>query len=463
MEADRRGEGREPGRDLRPALIAGLLAALSRWALLLRDQTATGYDAWYYVLQVRSILAGQRLFDDDSLVFWFLAAMGRATGDVLLGDELSATLFAAAAAALGTACAQRLGGLPGAALGGAVLVAATGHLSLSAEFLKNAAGLVALCGTALALADRRWGWAVAAALLAVGLHKLSGVLALALLLTVGVVELARRSRRAALLAGLAGTGVAVLVALAGALRVVDLQRLVGVAQGSGRWHRLVHSSLEGPELVELALVHASPLLVPLAIARGADRALVLGLGLLAVVCAAPGLPFSFDATAWRLLCMGFLPLALLLAACRPPSWLAAPLAVLALVATPGNVAAHARRSPDYAAWTEVLPLIRAEVPEGGRLVAHRGLCGFLWAEGGIRCENFEPDGDPAEVWRVAFGFSPQRLAPYGGAVQLLPSYVLVPEPVWRDFRAAEGDRWSLLRDPRNPHEPRPAFVYRSGE
>ncbi|MCA9492466.1 MAG: hypothetical protein KC621_21180, partial [Myxococcales bacterium] len=444
------------------ALFAGLLSALSRWALLLRDTTASGYDAWYYVLQVRSILAGERLFDDDSLVFWFLAAMGRATGDVVLGDELSATLFAAGAATLGTACAHRLGGPPGAAIAGAVLVAATGHLSLSAEFLKNAAGLVALCGTALALADRRWAWAIVATLLAVGLHKLSGVLALGLLLTVGVVDLGRRSRRAALSAGVAGGGLAVLVALAGAMRVVDLQRLIGVAEGGGRWQRLLHSSLEGPELVELALVHASPLLVPVALMRGADRAMVVGLGALALVCAAPGLPFSFDATAWRLLCMGFLPLALLLAACRPPARLAAPLALLVLLATPGNVAAHARRSPDYAAWLEVLPTIRAQVPEGGRLVAHRGLCGFLWAEGGIRCENFEPDGDPEQVWRVAFGFSPERLAPYGEAVQLLPSYVLVPEPVWRAFREAEAGRWSLLRDPRNPHQPRPAFVYRSG-
>lgn len=442
--------------------IAGLLGAASRWALLLRDATATGYDAWYYVLQVRSIQAGSPLFDDDSLVFPVLAVAARLTGDAVRGDEVCATLFAGLAAALAAEAGRRLGGLGGAALAGSIVVASTGHLSLSAEFLKNAAGAVALCAVVAASADRRWGRAVMAALLAAGLHKLCGLLASTLLVTVGVAELSRRSSRAAAVAALAGGGAAALVAVAGALRWVDLERVAGVASdGPGRWQRLAGSSLEPSELAELALVHLAPLLAPVAWARGADRSVVAGLAVVAVICTAPGLPFGFDDTAWRLLCMGFLPLALLLAAVRPPLVVAAPAALGILLVTPGNVAAHARRTPDYAAWAEVLPLIRATVPPSGRLVAHRGLCGFLWAEGGVRCENFEPDGDPSDAWRVAYGFSPERLAPWGDAVPLLPAYVLIHEPAWRAFREAERGRWSLLEDPRNPHEPRPPWVYRA--
>ena len=41
-------------------------------------------------------------------------------------------------------------------------------------------------------------------------------------------------------------------------------------------------------------------------------------------------------------------------------------------------------------------------------------------------------------------------------------YPLVWEPHWQRFVAAEEDRFLLIRDPRNPFRPRPAFVYGPG-
>ena len=113
----------------------------------------------------------------------------------------------------------------------------------------------------------------------------------------------------------------------------------------------------------------------------------------------------------------------------------------------------------------MLPTIQAQLPDGARLIAHRGLCGFLWARGGMPCENFQPQGaDLSGYWRVTYGFSAARLS---GAqtppTPLLPGYVLLHEPDWQAFTAGEGARFSLIRNPRNPHKPRPDFVYGPGE
>ena len=53
----------------------------------------------------------------------------------------------------------------------------------------------------------------------------------------------------------------------------------------------------------------------------------------------------------------------------------------------------------------------------------------------------------------------QRLDAFCDTVPLLAGYTLVSETCWQAFRADHVDRFSLLKDPRNPFEPRPAFVY----
>jgi hypothetical protein len=246
------------------------------------------------------------------------------------------------------------------------------------------------------------------------------------------------------------------VLAAGTLRGVDLLRGLDVVP-MDRWARIRASSLTIGERLEVAAVHSTMLWAAVAAWRGAPQRVWVPLAALGVLVAAPGLPFSFEALSWRLICMGFLPLSLLWAACRP-GWWAAPMVALALLQAPTTLRAHDRRSPDYDAWREVLPTLLASVPPDARLVAHRGLCGFLWAESGLPCENFEPEGDGTGVWRVAYGVGPAPLEAYGG-IALLPGYVLLAEPEWRRFRSGEGAVRSMVRDPRNPYQPRPPWVY----
>ena len=441
---------------------AAAAAAGSRWWLLGIDGDALGFDVWYYVLQVRSLQAGADLFHDDSWAFVVLRAAAWLCGDVVQGNELVATVCSALVAAALALAGHRLGGRGGALAVTAVAVASTGHMALSVEFLKNAVGAVPLAVVAALVvapeqpSRRRWGLAVAAAVVAVMVHKLAGALALGWLLVQGTATMAGHSARAASALLVGGGVAAVTVALVGVVGLTDLERVVSIEGPLVRARRL--GELGVWEQVEMVGVHLAPLAALAAWWRGLAPSVALALGAVAVVCAAPGLPFDFDAVAWRLLCMGFVPLALLVAALRPSVPLAALLVACGLVATVTTVDARRRRTPDYQGWQSILPVVRAEVPVGGRLVAHRGLCGFLWAEGGRRCENFEPQGDLGSVWRVTYGFSEAALARYAKAVPLRPGYLLVHEPDWQRFRAEQGDRFPLARHPRNPWRPRPAYV-----
>jgi len=436
------------------------------WLHLRHPHEAHGYDGWYYVLQVRSLLDGDPLFADRSWAFAPMAAAGGLVGDVALGNALVVIACAGLATGLAGLTARRLGGDWAGALGAWVAATSAGHLALSAEFLKNAVGAVPLFALLAWLAHpqergpipptRALG-AVALVGLAAMTHKLCGVLALGTLAAWGLGRLARgEGRREELLPVLSLVAVGLVLVGAGTLRTVDLLRNLDKAP-LDRWARVRLSNLGLPARLELVALHLAPFAAPLVAWRRGMAWAPTAAGL-AVVCAAPGLPFDFESLAWRLLTMGFVPLVLLVGLLRPP----APAAVLGcgllLLGAPDTLQREAARTPDYAAFQALLPVVQATVPPDGRLVAHRGLCGFLWAEGGIPCETFEPEGDGHGVWRVAYGIDPARVAPFGPVVPLLPAYLLVEEPVWRRFRAQQPARsvaWGL----RNPSAPRPPWVY----
>jgi hypothetical protein len=75
------------------------------------------------------------------------------------------------------------------------------------------------------------------------------------------------------------------------------------------------------------------------------------------------------------------------------------------------------------------------------------------------CENFQPQGDLTQWWRVVYGFGPVHLEPYGTVVGLRPAYTLMREDDYQRFREVYKDRYHLLSDASNPYEVRPGFVY----
>jgi len=478
---DRRVAGSSPAvtaswTDLLAIATVGVLVAVAaRVPLLWDDPWAPGYDGWYYVLQARSVLAGEPLFADASLVHPVLAAIGWLVGDVVVGNKIAACLFAGLGAAGVAIGASRWTRHLGAGLvAGLWWAAAPGHLVVTGEFLKNEAGLAVL-GLLLAVlprCERSWTLWVPALLLA-GLgplvHKVTGVFGLVLVLGYAGVQLRGRLPVWAWVAG--GVGLGGVALGLGVLRVQDLARFVAESPAEGPRFALLWTSERLPLALRIStsLAHVLPLaLAGLMIGRGGARLRAVGLPLVlvAVATTALGLPFGFDLTSWRLLILAFVPATFVLAAltARAGWWMAAPVGALSLLHLLWSVPHVARAEPDYQAWSRVLPVLQEHVPAHGRVVAHRGLCGFVWAVGDRVCENFDPQGPAEGWWRIAFGMGEARLAPYSAVppVPLRPAYTLVPESAWRAFRQEHAQDIPLVLHPMNPSRPRPGFVYGPG-
>ena len=450
-------------------MAVACVAAVIRGWVLFDDPLAHGYDGYYYALQVRSMLAGDALFADTSAALWGMTALAAVVGDVVVSNKLAVCVFAGVAAAGGAVAARRwFHSRAAMAVTGLLWATSALHLAVSSEFVKNAAGIAVLAWLIAALADahRHVYRMVGCVLLALGglfVHKLTGVFGVVLLLTVVPSWLPQVRLRRVPWWAIAGTGVLAIAALAGGvLRVVDFSRF---AQGLGRLGDRMQPFQDGrlvwSEQLALIGVYTAPLVLAVLAWRRRtepDGALLRGLAVLAVFSCAPGLPFGYDLTAWRLVLMGFVAVGLTAgwAAKRLP-WMGALSVAVAVVGLPSTVASRQAKEPDYGAWVAVVPVIQQHVAADESLVAHRGLCGFLWFETGRRCENFQPVGEPDGWWRVAYGFGPAQLESSGPVVPLRPAYLLVPESAWRDF-AAHHD-YSLIRHPLNPYRPRPDFVY----
>ena len=459
--------------------MCAALAALVRVPLLWDDPFAPGYDGWYYVLQVRSLQDGAPLFADRSLVFRLLTLLADGLGDVILANKVAACICAATGAAGATIGAVRwTGSLAAGLVAGVWWAVAPGHLVVGMEFLKNAAGvgvLGLLCAAlpGMVRTDRSpsaWdlGLGLGLALLGPLVHKVTGVMGLLLVLGAGVVVLSRRlswSRRQWLLVGGLGAGVLAVGLGWGLVRGVDLERFLAPQPGDGPRLSMLWTSRRIHPVHRLSLLAAH--LLPIALAAGLRRTRLAPLGWLwvglSVLTAAPLLPFGFDLTAWRLLLLAFVPTAfgLALLVARTHAGVGVGLALLALATTFDVVAHTARAEPDYPGWADHVPTLQQQVPPTDRVVAHRGLCGFVWAVADRVCENFDPQGPPDGWWRIVYGMGAARLTPYSSVppVPLKLGYTLVPEAAWRAFRADHADTLPLVRHPRNPYRPRPGFVY----
>ncbi len=458
----------EPVWLLLAGLVSGLVAATLRGLVLFDDALAHGYDGWYYVIQTESWAAGAPEFADNSLAFWLLAALSVPFG-AILGNKLAALLGAFVMALGGVVAGWRwTRSVPAAWVCGLWLGASPLLLGVSSEYLKNALGLALLPWVlALLAGEKPWERVGALVLLVVGLfvHKLSGVMGW--VLAAGIVgtqvlvpRIGPRLKVPGWLLVLGGLGGMAALAF-GVLRAEDLQRLLSMEGGRPRLQALLGGRIRVGELAELGLLAVAPgVLLWRAWASERERPLAIAGLLLAVLCLAPGLPFGWDLTAWRLMLVGGIPVALmctLLSAAAPEVMVPIVLASLASL-VPMVVQANQAREPDYLAFAANLPLLQ----DSEKVVAHRGICGQIMAQTGVHCENFQPP-EPHQGWtRVVYGVSMRYLAPVApDAVDLAGPYVMVPEPQWQAFVAGPGADWFLVSDPRNPYRARPDFVYGS--
>jgi hypothetical protein len=138
-------------------------------------------------------------------------------------------------------------------------------------------------------------------------------------------------------------------------------------------------------------------------------------------------------------------------------------AAAALFAAESAARMVALKGPDYRTYMKDFTSFEDSV-RGRRVIAHRGLAGFLWFEKGIWSENFIPSSDSGLYLRLVYAFSPEIFEPYLNAedprpVRVSGTYTLIEEYVWQRFYRDRQDL-HFLKSELNPYLPRPASGFR---
>jgi hypothetical protein len=192
------------------------------------------FDGGYYVLQVQSLLQGSGLFQDESVLFPFLLWLARWTGDIVLGNELAASVFCGAIVFLGTSTSIRLTGRiwPGIVCGLYLWLSPT-LLGISSEFLKNTMGLVCWVFLFWSIAHRRFALGGLVFLLSLWVHKLMAAVGLLLIVSYFFAILQREQKIWIVLLG----GLFAVASMFGLLSPNDFERfLVG---WESPWERII--------------------------------------------------------------------------------------------------------------------------------------------------------------------------------------------------------------------------------
>ncbi len=470
-----------------------------RWEVLGATPYAVGVDGWYYPIQVRSLLErGELAYPAAPLTFWLMTPIAALTDPITAAKVIAALgggLVAVPAFLLG----RRVGGVAGGLVAAVLATTGGGSFYLSLEFVKNGLGLtVALAAAWLGLRALERpsavrGTVAAAALAAAALtHKMSALMALALLVPAAVVELrARRpSPRRWRLVALAATATVVGALVAGWLapqRFVgpdDLALLDGVFTGPGEWQlpalAVPHA---GRGTYRLSLGHqglvaaaAGALLVGAVIAgrlvaairseaRPAERALTWAALALVAVTSWPWLDVGDpDAVGFRLRVAAFAPASVVAAAAvgRLVATLELPWRLVAVVPTlVAWVAVRPPASTEGMVSTEIpmvaaTAAIRGALPPDAVVIAaerHLGFQAVWFARVAMR---LRPERvPPARRWRmIPLGIigidspldralrdaraHPELVPPIGLHPGHPNGLVLVPEPTWE---------WVLARLP----------------
>jgi hypothetical protein len=142
------------------------------------------------------------------------------------------------------------------------------------------------------------------------------------------------------------------------------------------------------------------------------------------------------------------------------------LAAGCVVCTAGALRHLSSKGPDYDLYRRELGSLET-LAAGRRVIAHRGLAGFLWYEKGIRSENFIPPTEAGDYLRLVYFFSPAVFEPYLRDGEPRPlalggGYTLMEDRIWRRFYE-DRQGFVFLRSELNPYLPRPASGFSINE
>jgi hypothetical protein len=490
--------------------IAACLAAAAavRAVFVFKDAYATGFDGYYYALQVKSLIHnGEILNGDNSIVFVLLRLFSFFIPDVVAANKVAAIVLCSLAALPFFLLARRLTGSLAAAVAASLAFSLSfSQIYMTFEIVKNGVSVLFAAAALYCLARFFEGKASkAGALVFFGLAFFTHKAAAGTLIVMAAAHFAayawlgrkRLFRKwkpphfvlaAFALAAIAAAVVAVLTS-AGTLRLVDVGSLFKQLTFDSFLDRFRMFAAETTNLrikAEYFLLYAAPLaFLPFLVRRlrardegPAGKAFLLAAYATQWVLLNPFLYFSWVSTSYRLLLMSSLFAALelgimlsdlagLAARARRAVLYASAASVIFLlsVSLPGMYRRfHTGRYPDYAGLAPAVMTLKTRLGPEDKLIAHQGLSFFIWYSTGIYTQHFLPESSE-HYYRLVYGLGPAHFARYENepgyepaAVVRLP-YVLVKEDVWRMFFRDYGDRLKVCRSWQNPSERRPETVY----
>ncbi len=478
-------------------------AALVRAVFLFKDSFATGFDGYYYALQVRSLIEnGEVLNNDKSIVYPLLRFFALCFNDVVVSNKIAAIVFCSLTVVPFYLLTYRLTSSHIITFAAALFFSLSfSQIYMSFEILKNGISLLFALWFIYCLACffDRWPYKVGALVffvLGFLTHKATAgaLIVLALAFGLGAFLVKRRSfpagRRTVVLVAAAAVAILAVAGIVflslGPLRLLDLQNLWGQFRLESVWERFRLFTVQVADIrikIELFLLYAVPLVfIPFLVKLLRNPRVTTLRKIFMVACYItqwvllnPFLEFSWESASYRLVLISLpftaLEIALMLARVRfmsrrvPRALAAGVLTALVVITLPGMWQRfHTDRYPPYSELNPAVVSLQLKIPPGGKLVCQSGLSFFIWYTTRIYTEHFLPD-DPDRYYRLAYGIGPDHFRRYADRpgyeepVEIRPPYTLVKETVWRMFYTEYAPRLRILSDWHNPSRERPPFVY----
>lgn len=464
---------------------AGFLHA---WFALTQTPFATGWDAYYYLVQIKAVFEEGRMHSPDySLFYGLLWLVKYCVADYITAFKIAAALIAALYVASLYVTGWRFATKHQQWV--AVLCALAGLFSPSAVFMdvtltKGFLGAVLLIFFIASLPKGKWWVIVPLFVLALMAHRLSGAIA-------GIFLVAHYLNRRTwwIVGGFLVAALLLLAMLPGSLHLADAARFNREFQWTFQFAPISMVQFYGIEkmhplwLAELHLACALVLLwfikEILTFRKEGDKDVKLALLLAFILLLFPFLIFNAEGPALRFVLLFMLLWPLLLAFIA--KWLNRPVITLlcglfAIVSVFSYRAYNpAEFDPPYAMYKSITTGVMKEIDTDNTklVIMHKGLAEYFTFTTGLDAMPWQTDEDidSARVMRVSCNIENmefKRLLEPSEMQQVLRmglQYYLMPEKVWRAFTAKaiienEGDLISRIRSVENPWQLRPGFITR---
>ena len=469
-------------------LILVVGAFLRTYTSLQQTEFANGWDAYYYLIQIKAILTEGHMHSRDySLIYPLLLCVKWFCSDYILAYKVTVSLVSGLfivslfIGAYQMAYGQKLlVGLLAASIG----LFSPAALFVESQFLKNFLGMVLFIGFIASLPKGKWYVVIALFLLTFLTHRLTGMMASVLL----VFHFANKKHWKWLLAG-GMLAVTASLLVPGVLHLLDLGRFSGELQWIPQFapwsflHYYGFEKLHWSWYVDLSIACMGFII---AVFFGVKdfrkqplKNLKLSLALICLLLCFPFFIFNAEGPALRLF-FAFLLLAPLFTAFfapRIPSWILILLMGVFSVSSLWSRRAYDPQQfdPPYALYDVVTRnALHYPVCYGRPLViAHKALAEYFTFTTGKDALPWQADPEiPMDsIVRISADIERWEFKTYldtGEFKQVVPlglNYSLLPESLWQTFiRKVPPDDTCLMQRVRswqNPWRVRPAFIQRN--